>query len=58
MSTTCSNCASHCREMAEATYDLASRAELPEIIGDLLNVAGKLLACADPAEAEKTLAAE
>ncbi|WP_395671234.1 hypothetical protein [Phenylobacterium sp.] len=44
--------------MAEATYDLASRAELPEIIGDLLNVAGKLLACADPAEAEKTLAAE
>jgi hypothetical protein len=41
------DCVTHCVRMAEATYDLAVKAELPEIIGDYLNIAGKLLACAE-----------
>ncbi len=55
MSTKRFDCASHCHGMAAATYDLAAKAELPETIGDLLTVAGKLLACAEEAEAKKAL---
>ncbi len=42
-----SGCATECRTLAEATYDLAHRAQSPEVIGEFLEVAGKLLTCAD-----------
>jgi hypothetical protein len=47
------DCASHCRELANETYDLADRAELPEIIGDYLAIAAKLVHCAERAEMGK-----
>ena len=44
-------CAAHCRRLASETYELAEQAECPEIIGDFLAIAAKLVACAERVEA-------
>jgi hypothetical protein len=46
------DCGPHCRRLATATFALADGAEIPEIIGDYLAIAAKLLACAEQANGE------
>ena len=41
------DCAARCRNLAEATFELAGQAENPEIIGDYLAITAKLISCAD-----------
>jgi|KBSSwiStaDraftv2_1062776.scaffolds.fasta_scaffold71603_2 hypothetical protein len=45
------DCAGQCRALAEETYRLADRTELPEVIADYLAAASKLLNCAMAHEA-------
>ena len=45
------DCAAHCRRLSSETYELAEQAECPEIIGDCLAIAAKLVDCAERVEA-------
>ena len=41
------DCALHCRKLADETYALAAKAEVPALMGEYLAIAGKLVNCAE-----------